>query len=87
MDSQSDQPGLISLIAAGADEVVPYGIPYGVLPLTSLDTPEVRTWLRENHQFAVYIVPGKDLESEGVPALTVPATVEDYERVISAMPR
>jgi len=87
MDHESDRPGLISLIAAGADEAVPYGIPFGALPLASLDTSEVRTWLQDNRQFAVYIVPGKELESEGVPALTVPATAEDYERVISAMPR
>jgi len=87
MDSRPDQPGLISLIAAGADEVVPFGIPYGAVPLPSLDTPEVRTWLRENRQFAVYVVAGRELQSEGVPALTVPATIEDYERVIAAMPR
>lgn len=87
MDHQPDRPGLISLIAAGADEAVPFGVPYGAVPLASLDTPEVKTWLQDNRRFTIYLVAGQQFESEGVPALTVPATAEDYERLISAMPR
>jgi hypothetical protein len=87
MDSQPDRPGVLSLIAAGADETVPSGIPYGAVPLESLDTPEVRDWLADNRRYAIYVVAGAAFESEGVPALTVPATTEDYDRVVAAMPR
>lgn len=78
---------LLSLIAAGEEESVPSGIPYGTVPLASLDTKEVGDWLEENRECAVYVVPGTKHESEGVPAITVPVTREDYERVLSAMPR
>jgi len=87
VDSHQHQPGLLSLIAAGAEETVPFGVPYGVLPLDSLDTPEVRDWLRDNHRYAIYVVAGRGFESEGVPAITVRATAEDYDRVVAAMPR
>jgi len=78
---------LLSLIAAGKEETVPSGIPYGTVPLPSLETKEVSDWLEKNREYAVYVMPGTEHESEGVPALTVPVTQEDYERVLSAMPR
>jgi hypothetical protein len=78
---------VLSLIAAGATEEVPSGIPYGTLPLDSLDIPEVRTWTEQNKQFAIYVIAGTQFESEGVPAISVPATAEDYEQVLRAMPR
>lgn len=87
MQQESDRPGVLSLIAAGTDETVPFGIPFGALPLVSLETPEVEAWLEENRQYQIFVVAGEDFESPGVPALTVPATVEDYGLVISAMPR
>jgi hypothetical protein len=80
--------GVLSLIAAGERETVPMGVPFTALgALASLDTPEVGQWLADNRQFAVYVVAGTEFESEGVPALSVPATPEDYELVLSAMPR
>jgi hypothetical protein len=79
-------PGILSLIAAGSEEIVPAGIPYGALRLESLDTPEIRQWLAENDEYAIFVMAGTALESEGVPAISVPATAEDYETVIKAMP-
>jgi hypothetical protein len=79
--------GVLSLIAAGADEAVPSGIPFGALALGSLDTAEVREWMEQNKQYAIYVMAGTRFESDGVPAISVPATTEDYERVIGAMPR
>ena len=83
----SQRTGILSLIAAGSEEAVPAGIPYGALPLDSLDTPEVRAWLEENRRYAVYVMAGQRFESPGVPAITVPASIEDYDLVISSMPR
>jgi hypothetical protein len=87
MEQSADTPGILSLIAAGARETVPSGIPLARLRLASLETPEVRAWLEKNQQYAIYVMPGTALESEGVPALSVPVTVEDYEYVIASMPR
>jgi hypothetical protein len=78
---------LLSLIAAGTEEHVPSGVPYGAVSLPSLDTDEVRRWLEENRQFAVYVIAGTEHGSDGVPAISVAATQEDYERVLTAMPR
>jgi predicted PurR-regulated permease PerM len=78
---------VLSLIAAGAGEEVPSGIPYGELPLDSLDTAEVREWAEQNKQYKIYVMAGTRLESDGVPAISVPATAEDYEQVVRAMPR
>ncbi|HEX4787578.1 MAG TPA: hypothetical protein VH372_03900 [Actinospica sp.] len=90
MDAQSTDlahPGILSLIAAGSEEVVPSGIPYSALDhLDSLDTPEIRAWVAENGQYAIYVMPGTALESEGVPSISVPATADDYELVTSTMP-
>lgn len=79
-------PGILSLIAAGDGETVPAGIPYGALPLPSLDRADVRTWMAENKEYAIFVMAGTSLEMEGVPALSVPATAEDYELVIKSMP-
>jgi hypothetical protein len=87
MQTTPENPGIVSLIAAGSDEIVPAGIPYGALPLASLETDEVHEWLAKNEQYAIYLMAGTDLESPGVPALSVPVTAEDYEMVIAAMPR
>jgi hypothetical protein len=78
---------LISLIAAGAEETVSTGIPYGALALESLDTPQVREWVWRNNRSRIYVTAGHGTESGGVAALCVPASAEDYERVLSAMPR
>lgn len=82
-----EKPGVLSLIAAGDEETVPSGIPFGALPLVSLETDEVRAWLEENRQYAVFVMPGTEFASQGVPALSVPVTAEDYDLVVSAMPR
>lgn len=79
-------PGILSLIAAGAEDAVPAGVPYGALPLPSLDRADVRTWMADNAQCEFFVMPGTSLEMDGVPAISVPATLEDYERVIKAMP-
>lgn len=82
----ADHPGILSLIAAGSEETVPAGIPYGALPLPSLNRPDVREWLAENAECAIFVMAGTSLEMKGVPAISVPATAEDYELVISSMP-
>lgn len=87
MQISDGKPGIVSLIAAGARETVPSGIPYGALPLVSLETDEVRGWLEENRDYAIYVMAGAGFESEGVPALSVPVTAADYDLVIAAMPR
>jgi hypothetical protein len=87
MNSSERTSPLVSLIAAGDGETVPSGVPYDTLPLESLDSSEVRAWLAENRRYHVYIMPGSGFASEGVPTITVRATVEDYDRVVSAMPR
>jgi len=86
-NSPAHRPGILSLIAAGEEEAVPPGVPYGALPLDSLDTPQVNAWVEENRQYAIYILAGAEFASEGVPAISVPASSEDYRRVLSAMPR
>ena len=78
---------LLSLIAAGREEHVPSGVPYGTVSLPSLDTDEVRRWLDENREYAVFVIAGTEHGSQGVPALSVHVTQEDYERVLTAMPR
>jgi hypothetical protein len=78
---------LVSLIAAGTEEHVPSGVPFGTVPLPSLDTDEVREWLRKNQAYTVYVIAGTEHQSPGVPAITISASQEDYERVLSAMPR
>jgi hypothetical protein len=87
MDEDTTRSGILSLIAAGMDEDVPSGIPYGALALDSLDVPEVTEWMEQNKQYAIYVIAGTHFESEGVPAISIPATAEDYERVLGAMPR
>lgn len=90
MDAQHTDPahpGILSLIAAGSEETVPSGIPYSALDLDSLNTPEIRAWVQENGQYAIYVMAGTALESEGVPSISVPATAADYEFVTSTMPR
>ncbi|HWG26162.1 hypothetical protein [Actinospica sp.] len=87
MKITDDKPGVLSLIAAGSEETVPSGIPFGELPLVSLETDEVRAWLEENRQYAIFVMAGAGFESDGVPALSVPVTAVDYDLVISAMPR
>lgn len=86
--SQSaDNDMLLSLIAAGREEHVPSGVPYGTVQLPSLDTDAVREWLEQNREYAVYVVAGTEHGSQGVPTISVPATQADYERVLTAMPR
>lgn len=87
MQITDDKPGVLSLIAAGSEEAVPSGIPYGALSLASLETDEVRAWLEENRQYAIFVMAGAGFESGGVPALSVPVTAVDYNLVLSAMPR
>lgn len=80
-------PGMVSLIAFGKDEAVPSGVPYGAVTLDSLDTPEVRAWVDEHAQYAIFIVVGKEFESGGVPALSVRVTADEYNAVAAHMPR
>ena len=80
-------PAVVSLVAAGSEEIVPSGIPFGALPLVSLETDEVRAWLERHRQYAIYVVAGAKHQSTGVPALNVPVTAMDYELVLAAMPR
>lgn len=87
MQIPEEKPGIVSLIAAGTEESVPSGVPYGELALVSLETDEVRAWLAENRNYAVYVMAGAGFESEGVPALSVPVTAGDYDLVMAAMPR
>ena len=81
------RPGFVSLIASGKRDAVPSGIRYGMLPLPSLDTAEVRDWVAAHRQYEIYLMAGADLQSEGVPALSVPVSAEDYESVAALMPR
>ena len=78
--------GYLTLITAGENETVPNGIPYGALRLVSLDTREVKAWVEKNKQYSIFMMPGSHLEMEGVPALTVPVSFEDYDVVTKAMP-
>ena len=78
--------GYLTLITAGDNETVPNGVPYGALPLTSLDTSEVKTWVEQNKRYEIFVMPGSHLEMKGVPAITVPSSFEDYEAVIKHMP-
>lgn len=78
--------GILTLITAGDNETVPNGIPFGALPLDSLDTPEVKAWAEENKQYSIFVMPGSHFEMKGVPAITVPSSYEDYLAVIKATP-
>lgn len=86
-DDVEARPGSVSLIAAGTEDIVPSGIPFGVLPLVSLETDEVLAWLERHRRYVIYVVPGAEHQSEGVPALSVPVTATDYELVLAAIPR
>ncbi|HTJ71792.1 MAG TPA: hypothetical protein VL551_29900 [Actinospica sp.] len=87
MRTTDEKPGILSLIAAGDDETVPSGIPFGALPLASLETDEVRAWLDDNRRYKIFVMAGAGFESPGVPALSVPVTAVDYDLVVAAMPR
>lgn len=78
--------GILTLITAGENETVPNGIPYGALALDSLDTAEVKGWVEQYKRYSIFVMPGSHFEMKGVPAITVPASFEDYEAVIKAMP-
>ena len=80
------KPGIVSLIAAGGAETVSLGLPYGALFLASLETDEVREWVARNARHQIYVMAGAGFESDGVPALSVPVTEEDFDMVVSAMP-
>ena len=80
------RPGSVSLIAAGTEDIVPSGVPFGVLPLVSLETDEVLAWLEEHRRYVIYVVPGAAHQSEGVPGISVPVTATDYELVLGAVP-
>ncbi len=88
MHEAGQSKGVLSLVAVGSADAVPSGVPYpAVAHLASLDTPEIREWVEANAQYAVYVVAGMDVESEGVPAFSVAVTPGDYLEVIAAMPR
>lgn len=78
---------VVSLIAAEPDELVPPGVALAQVDLDSFHTGEVRAWLEENRQRAVYVVAGTDLASEGTPALTVEVTPDEYSQVTAASPQ
>jgi hypothetical protein len=86
IDPKARHRGNLTLITAGDNETVPNGVPYGALHLASLDTPEVKTWVEKYKRYSIFVMPGSHFEMEGVPALTVQSTFEDYERVIKSTP-
>jgi hypothetical protein len=77
----------ISLIGAAADEAVPQGVLLANTQLPSLDSDDVARWLAEHDDLTVYVVAGRNLATEGTPALTVFVTEPEYKAVASAMPR
>ena len=85
-NSETLPHGLLSLITAGSKETVPNGVPYGALSLGSIDTPEVKAWVEKNKQYSIFIMAGSHFEMQGVPALTVESSYEDYEAVMKSMP-
>jgi hypothetical protein len=78
--------GMLTLITAGDNETVPNGIPYGALPLHSLETSEVKTWLEKYKRYSIFVMAGSHFEMKGVPALTVSSSIEDYKAVMKASP-
>ena len=87
MDGSAPQHhSFLSLITAGDNETVPNGVRYGALALESLDTAEVRAWVEQNKRYSIFIMAGSHFEMKGVPAITVPASFEDYEAVMKASP-
>ena len=78
---------MVSVIAVGPDEVVPEGLIWEDLPLPSLRTDEVTTWISEHRSGAVYVVPGVEMASKGTPWLPVKVTNEEYLAIAAAMPR
>ncbi|MBS2965689.1 hypothetical protein KGA66_21740 [Actinocrinis puniceicyclus] len=78
---------VVSVIAAGPDEVVPEGLVWEDVHLPSLHTDEVGAWIDEHRNGTVFVVPGVELASEGTPALAVNVTNDEYLAIVSAMPR
>jgi hypothetical protein len=78
---------VISLVSADWHETVPHGVPLADLHLPSLDTTEVKDWLAQTSNYTIFVVTGRDLESQGTPALPVYVTMEEYASVAAAMPR
>ncbi len=80
---------VVSVIAAGPQEIVPEGLVWEDVHLPSLHTDEVTTWIDEHRAGTgtVYVVPGVELASKGTPALEVSVTNDEYLAIVSAMPR
>lgn len=78
---------VVSVIAAGPDEIVPEGLIWENVHLPSLLTDEVKTWVGEHRSGEVYVVPGVELASKGTPQLAVNVTNDEYLAIVSAMPR
>lgn len=79
---------VVSVIAAGPDEIVPAGILWDVVRMPSLQTDEVHTWIAEHrHGGEVYVMPGAEFASKGTPALAVTVSEDEYLALTAAMPR
>lgn len=77
---------IVSLIAAGPDEVVPAGVPLTAARLASFETAEVKEWLSENRQCAVFVVAGEQVESSTAPALAISVSPDEYDFVVTSLP-
>jgi hypothetical protein len=78
---------VVSVIAAGPDEIVPEGLIWENVSLPSLHTDEITSWIDEHRTGAVYVVPGVELASKGTPWLAVTVTNDEYLAIAAAMPR
>ena len=78
---------VVSVIAVGPDEVVPEGLLWEDVPLSSLHTDEVNAWIDEHRTGPVFVVPGVELASKGTPWLAVKVTNAEYLEIAAAMPR
>ncbi|HEU5356267.1 MAG TPA: hypothetical protein VFU65_17470 [Actinocrinis sp.] len=78
---------VVSVIAVAPDEVVPEGLLWEEVPLPSLHTDEVNSWIGEHRTGPVYVVPGVELASKGTPWLAVKVTNDEYLAIAAAMPR
>lgn len=78
---------VVSVIAAGPDEVVPEGLIWEDVRLPSLHTDEVKAWIGEHRSGPVYVVPGVELASKGTAWLAVEVTNDEYLAIAAAMPR
>lgn len=78
---------VVTFVATGSEEEVPSGVLLDRLPLPSFQTAEVRAWLDQYREYAIYVMAGEEVASKGVPVLRVPTTSTDYDLLLAEMPR